>query len=82
MEVNREGCLMLEKETQTIKKALKLLPAGAERQAALEALEILVATMEVQGVRILQLNGMIPIDELGNPATQQYLDDLLKRPRV
>ncbi len=69
-------------QIKSIRKALDLLPdkRKAQREAAIHALRSLLATIEVQGVRIIQLNNMIPLDEVGQPATQEYLDALLKRP--
>ena len=68
---------------KTIRAALRCIPAkqASKRHAALKALSILAAIIHVQDVRILQLNNMIPLDEVGNPATQEYIDALLSRPR-
>jgi hypothetical protein len=69
-------------QIETIRKALALLPdeEKVHREEAMHALKTLYATLEVQGARIIQLNNMIPLDEVGHPATQEYLDALLQRP--
>lgn len=69
-------------QIENIKQALLTVPDSATQADALLDLETLKSTLEVQGVRILQLNNMIPLDERGNPATQEYVDALLCRPRI
>lgn len=71
-------------QIEAIREALAHIPDSnqIERDAAIQALKTLYATIEVQGARIIQLNNMIPLDERGDPATQEYVDALLRRPRV
>ena len=64
-----------------IREALALVSEPATRKAALAALGQVETTMEFLGVRVDQLNAMLPLDERGNPATQEYVDELLQRPR-
>ncbi len=69
----------LAEQFQLIRDALALCPDSKAREAALASLQTIFATGEVMGARILQLNNMIPLDERGQPATQEYVDALLKR---
>ena len=62
-----------------IRVALETLPDPSLREAALKDLSDVVATMRLTDIRFTQLNGMIPLDERGNPATQAYVDALLDR---
>ncbi len=69
-------------QVERLRRALGTIPDEAQRDAALADLETLRATLEVQGARLAASHETWPRDERGEFATQEYVDALLRRPRI
>ena len=76
------SALPASRQIERLRQILEAVMDERVRAEALADLEILRATLEVQGARLLASHETWPRDERGDFATQEYVDALLKRPRL
>ena len=74
--------MSVDKQIERLRQILETVRDERVRAEALVDLDTLRATLEVQASRLIACHTEWPRDERGEFATQEYVDCLLRRPRV